>query len=297
MTATVSSVDLDVSPLSRTIGAEIHGLDLRHPLGDDVVTAVRAVLVERKVVFFRGQHLTPAQHVAFAEQFGETTSAHPVVPGLPEQPQVFEIDYSLTDRLAQTYGDIADRSKGLDWHTDVTFVERPPLGSILNAVAIPDSGGDTMWSDQQAAYEGLSPAMQEFLTTLTARHDGRRQFGKLLELYEQGEWDGEPFTALDPTDHPVVRTHPESGRRTLFVNGGFTTRINELTRAESDDLLRFLCGHSVKPEYTVRFHWRQGDVGFWDNRQTQHAVVGDYDAHRVIQRVTLRGDRPVLRRS
>jgi taurine dioxygenase len=249
-------------------------------------------------VFFPEQHLGPAEHVAFARQLGELTPAHPVMPGLKDFPEVYEIDYGAPRKLAASYGDVARGAKvgrGLSWHTDVTFVERPPTGSILNAVVIPPSGGDTMWSNQVAAFAALSPALQAFLRTLTAVHDGRAAFGAALaKKANGGSWEGEKFDELKPAEHPVVRTHPETGEPSLFVNSGFTSHIKQLSGDESRTLLTFLYQHSTRPEFTVRYHWRQGDLGMWDNRATQHSVVGDYgDQPRVIQRVTLRGDVPV----
>jgi alpha-ketoglutarate-dependent taurine dioxygenase len=169
----------------------------------------------------------------------------------------------------------------------------PPAGSILRAVEVPDAGGDTLFSNQQAAFEGLSPSFQGYLSTLTAVHDGTHQFSKVLELVGEGTWEGERFASLDPVEHPVVITHPETGKRVLFVNPGFTSHIKDLSRAESDALLGYLYAHSVRPEYVVRYHWQPGTLGFWDNFATQHSVVGDYgDRARVIQRVTLRGSEP-----
>lgn len=171
---------------------------------------------------------------------------------------------------------------------------RPPTGSILSAITIPVCGGDTMWSDQQAAFEGLSAPMQRFLRGLHAVHDGRASFKAALEAVGEGSWEGKALPSLEPVVHPVVRTHPETGAETLFVNPGFTSHIDELERSESDVLLGFLYRHSVRPEYTVRYQWTEGDVAFWDNRATQHSVVGDFGTqHRVIQRVTLQGDAPV----
>lgn len=282
----------DVIPLSGNLGAEIPGLDLRS-LDDHEIAAIRAAWLHYKVVFFPGQDLTPREHLAFARRFGEPTEGHPVIPGLPDQPEVFQIDYTQARELAAAYGDVSDVSRGLHWHTDVTFVPRPPLGSILRAVEVPRAGGDTLFSNQEAAFDDLSPALQEFLSTLTAVHDGQDQFQVILDLIGEGRWEGEPFSKLEPVEHPVVRTHPETGKRSLFVNPGFTSRIKQLRRTESDALLAYLFQHSVRPEFTVRYHWQPGTIGFWDNRATQHAVVGDYgDARRVIQRVTLRGDEP-----
>jgi len=293
MTVTVSGVALDVTPLSGTIGAVIRGLDLRD-LDDATVAAVRRVWLDRKVVFFPGQHLDPDSHQAFAARFGEITEGHPVIPGLKGAPNVFEIDYSQARTIYANYGDVTTRRQGLDWHTDVTFVRRPPLGSILRAVVIPPAGGDTLFSDQEAAFGDLSPTLQDFLSSLTAVHDGRAQFAAALEHVGEGRWEGEAVPNLEPVVHPVVRTHPETGRRSLFVNKGFTSHIVELERAESDALLAFLYAHSVRNEFTVRYHWTEGDVGFWDNRATQHSVVGDFgEQPRVIQRVTIKGDEPV----
>ncbi len=289
-------VALDVRPLSRTIGAEIRGVDLRQPLGPEATTAVRNLLLEHKVIFFPGQHLEPAEHVALARAFGEPTPAHPVIPGVPGFPELFEIDYALARTFFPEEGEGTNVSLG--WHTDVTFVEKPPMGSLLNAIVIPPSGGDTLWADQQAAFDALSPTFQQFLSTLTAVHSGAERFGKLLALRKEqrdegGEWEGEEVT-LAPVEHPLVRTHPETGRRSLFVNLGFTRSIKGLSRQESDLLLEFLYTHSTRPEFTVRYHWSAGDLAFWDNRVTQHAVISDFgEQHRVIQRVTLHGDAPV----
>ena len=284
---------LDVRPLSGTIGAEIRGVDLGR-VDADLIADIRGVLLDRKVVFFPGQDLDQESHLAFASWFGELTEGHPVIPGIKGFPNIFEIDYSRPRQVYASYGDVTTRTQGLDWHTDVTFVERPPLGSILRAVVIPPSGGDTAFSNQQAAFEALSPRLQAFLQTLTAVHDGREAFQHAFDRLGPGTWEGEELPELKPVVHPVVRTHPESGHKALFVNPGFTSHIVELARPESDALLAFLYQHSVKPEFTVRYHWTAGDVGFWDNRATQHSVVGDFgDQPRVIQRVTIKGDAPV----
>jgi taurine dioxygenase len=294
VTVTTTNVDLHITPLSATIGAEIRGVDLKQPLSSATVAEVRDALLHHKVVFFPNQNLGPDDHLAFARHFGELTPAHPVIPGIDGYPEVFEIDYTKSAQLRESYGDVADRYDGLSWHTDVTFVERPPLGSILNAVVIPAAGGDTMFSDQRAAYVGLSAPLREFLDGLVAVHDGSHVFAALLDARDGGgDWEGERYSALEPVEHPVVRTHPETGHKSLFVNPGFTSHIKGLNRPESDALLQFLYAHATKPQYTVRYHWHAGDLGFWDNRVTQHSVVGDFTGqHRVIQRVTLRGDAP-----
>ncbi|MGC2486736.1 MAG: TauD/TfdA family dioxygenase [Acidimicrobiales bacterium] len=292
MTVIDREVKLDVELLSGSIGAVVRGLDLRS-LDPATVAAVRQVWLERKVLFFPGQYLDPDSHLAFAAQFGTPTEGHPVIPGIAGYPNIFEIDYTKARELYASYGSVTNRRQGIDWHTDVTFVKRPPLGSILNAKVIPPSGGDTMWSDQGAALRDLSPSLQEYLSTLHAVHDGRDTFKNALDQFGKAKWEGKQFQELEPVAHPVVRTHPETGERVLFVNPGFTSHIVELDRRESYVLLRFLYEHSVRPEFTVRYHWSAGDIGFWDNRATQHAVVGDFGTqHRLIQRVTLKGDQP-----
>jgi alpha-ketoglutarate-dependent taurine dioxygenase len=293
MTTTVTETRLEVSPLSNSIGAVIRGVDVREA-DDETIAEIRRVWLDRKVVFFPAQHLDEAEHQAFAARFGELTEGHPVVPSVEGFPHVFEIDYSKARELYAAYGDVATRTQGIHWHTDVTFVRRPPAGSILRAVVIPVAGGDTSFSNQQAAFEALSPGLQDFLSTLHAEHDGRAQFASVLDKVGQGKWEGLDLPQIEPVVHPVVRTHPETGAKVLFVNPGFTSHIVELNRPESDALLGFLYGHSVRPEFTVRYHWTAGDLGFWDNRATQHSVVGDFgDQHRVIQRVTIKGDEPV----
>jgi alpha-ketoglutarate-dependent taurine dioxygenase len=285
-------VKLDVEWLSGSIGAVIRGVDVRD-LDEATVEAVRQIWLERKVVFFPQQHLGPDDHLAFASRFGVPTEGHPVIPGIDGYPNIFEIDYTKARDLYASYGNVSTRRQGIDWHTDVTFVKRPPLGSILNAKVIPPSGGDTMWSDQGAAFRDLSPSLQDYLSTLHAVHDGRDTFKAALERFGKAKWEGQQFEELEPVAHPVVRTHPETGERVLFVNPGFTSHIVELDRRESDVLLKFLYEHSVRPEFVVRYHWTAGDIGFWDNRSTQHAVVGDFGTqHRLIQRVTLKGDQP-----
>jgi len=283
-TEAVGPAGLQVEPLSGTIGAVIRGVDLRS-LTDATVSAIRHVWLERKVVFFPEQHLDDATHLAFSRRFGELTEGHPVIPPVVGQPYIHEIDYTKEFESSSR--------RGLGWHTDVTFMAHPPAGSILNALDIPRAGGDTLWSDQESAFEALSPTLQSFLLPLHAVHDGRG-FQRLLDQRGEGRWEGSVVTSLDPVVHPMVTTHPETDRRALFVNPMFTSHIVELDRGESDALLTYLYGHSVRPEHTVRYHWSAGDVGFWDNRSTQHSVVGDYgEQHRRIRRVTLRGHRPV----
>jgi len=210
-TTTSFLVQLDVTPMSGTIGAEIRNVDLHQPLAPTTVADIRQALLTYKVIFLPGQHLSPAEHKQFAAYFGELTNAHPVIPGIGEHKEVFEIDYTKARRVGGEQGrEYGERDK---WHTDVTFVETPPLGSVLNAMVIPEAGGDTLWADTQAAYEGLSPTMQAFLGGLTAVHNGSRSFGGILKAVGKGEWDGKEYTELVPVEHPVIRTHPDPGRK------------------------------------------------------------------------------------
>ena len=285
-------VELDVTPLSGTIGSEIRGVDLTQRPDDETLAAIRQVWLDRRVVFFPGQHLTPAQHREVASWFGEVTQAHPVIPGLPDNPEVFEIDYSQAAKLAAQYGDVSKR-RGLAWHTDVTFVHNPPLGSILKAVEIPTYGGDTAWTNLVAAYDGLSQPLKELVDGLTAVHRNEIlvELGSPHGLALRSAFTSSPYW----TEHPVVRVHPETGEKALFVNPNFTSHVVGLRNKESRALLDLLYAQIAAPRYTVRFRWAPGSIAFWDNRATAHlaaldAVPGEA---RVLHRITIRGDVPV----
>jgi len=284
---------LAVRPLSGTIGAEIRGVDLRGALDPDAVAGLRALWLRYKVVFFPDQHLDPAEQVAFARRFGDLTRAHPVVPGpLADHPEVLVLD-SRRMRAATAYAATRQRSRDEGWHTDVTFMPTPPTGSVLVGRVVPEAGGDTLWADTQAAYERLDDHLRGLVDGLRAVHDGRRTFGGFLDAGHTVEWDGETHDTLVPVEHPVVRTHPETGRRSLFVNPQFTSHIVGLPPRDGAALLDLLYAHMTVPEVTVRHKWQAGDVAFWDNRVTMHYATLDYGAAaRVMHRVTLRGDRP-----
>lgn len=276
--------DLSVRPLGPGFGAEVAGLDL-HRASDAELAEVRAELVGRKVLFFRGQTLDDDGQVRLGRRLGELTASHPVVGGVDDaHPEVYALDS-------------ADNGFADVWHTDVTFMPRPPLGSILRAVVLPPVGGDTNWADSQLAYESLSPPVRGLVDHLTAVHDGNREFGYHLAQRRGGRgnvWDGEVVTRLDPVEHPVVRVHPETGRRGLFVNPGFTSHVVGVSEAESRAILDLLYAHLTKPEHIVRHRWQAGDVAMWDNRSTAHYANRDYGTQRrVMHRITLRGDRPL----
>jgi len=282
--STDTVVALDLDRLGPGFGADVHGVDLA-TADDATIAAVRQALTDHKVLFFPGQRLDPDSQVALGNRMGRLTVSHPVVPGLDEA-------------HAEIYAlDSADNGFADMWHTDVTFVKRPPLGSILRAVTLPPHGGDTNWADLELAFASLSEPVQRLAEQLTAVHDGTREFGYYLAQRRQGEgslWEGERFKRLEPIEHPVVRVHPETGRRSLFVNPGFVSHIVGVSDAESRHLLDLFYAHITKPEHIVRHRWRTGDVAMWDNRATVHYANRDYgDARRVMHRITLRGDEPV----
>ncbi len=274
--------ELTVERLSPSFGARITGLDLDRAT-DAQVRAVRTALAEHKVLFFSAQELDPDAQVALGRRLGEVTESHPVVPGVDEEhPEIYALD--------SAEGGFADV-----WHTDVTFVRRPPLGSVLRAVVLPPTGGDTQWADLQLAYESLSAPVQRLADQLTAVHDGTREFGYYLAQRQAAEtsWEGETYRALVPVEHPVVRIHPETGRKGLFVNPGFTSHLVGVSDAESRYLLDLFYAHITKPEHIVRHRWSVGDVAMWDNRSTVHYATRNYgDQRRVMHRITLRGDEP-----
>lgn len=277
-------MSLNITPLSPALGAIVGGIDLRRSLTDADQLAIEQALLEHQVLFFRAQPIEPPQQAAFAARFGDL-HIHPIYPNIPEQPEVLVLDTAVTD--------VRDNAI---WHTDVTFLETPALGAVLAAKQLPAYGGDTLWASSSAAFEALSKPLQRLLDGLTASHDFTRSFPlerfgntpEALERYHQVQRQHPPVT------HPVVRTHPVTGRKGLFVNEGFTSRINELEPAESDALLRFLFAHSTRPEFSIRWRWQENDVAFWDNRITQHYAVDDYrPARRVMHRATILGDKPV----
>jgi taurine dioxygenase len=272
---------LDIRPMAGALGAEIHGIDLSRDLDRERVGTLRQVLNEHEVIFFRDQDISPARQHALASAFGplQTHPAYATVDGFPEI-TILESTAEKPTRIEA-------------WHSDMTFREHPPMATFLKAVIVPERGGDTLFASMTAAYEGLSPAMQKFLEGLTAIHDF--SFGFKESLAEPGgrERLADAVAANPPVVHPVVRTHPESGRKVLFVNSLFTTGICELSAPESRAVLDFLFRHARTDEYTCRFQWQPHSIAIWDNRSTQHKPVNDYfPRHRRMERITVDGDRP-----
>jgi taurine dioxygenase len=276
-------MSIDIIPLSPALGAEISGVNLSRDLTGEQRTAIEQALLDHQVLFFRNQAITPRQQARFAANFGDL-HIHPIYPNVPEQPEVLILDTAVTD--------VRDNAI---WHTDVTFLPTPALGAVLSAKQVPAYGGDTLWASGIAAFEALSGPMKALLDGLTATHDFTRSFP--LERFgntpaDFARWE-ETRRKNPPLSHPVIRTHPVSGRKALFVNEGFTTRINELEAAESEAILKLLFAHGTRPEFTLRWRWQADDVAMWDNRVTQHYAVDDYrPQRRVMHRATMLGDVP-----
>jgi taurine dioxygenase len=289
----VSTVSLRVRRISPTVGAEIDGVDLSAADGP-TLTAIRQALLDHLVVVVRDQRLEPEDHLAIARSFGDLEPPHPVFPHLPDHPQVSVLENR----------DGAGVDNG-EWHTDVTFRERPALGSLLYARIVPEVGGDTLWANMEAAYEALSEPVRRSIDELEAVHHvcGGGPHGRVPNYRDilGGQPDGHRRIAeiegeFPPVLHPVVRTHPETGRRALFVNRSFTTAIDGLSKLESASLLGMLHEHAEQPRFQMRHRWRADDFVVWDNRSTQHFAVSDYaPEHRLMHRVTVLGDRPVFR--
>jgi len=270
-------MSIEVTPLTAAIGAEVAGVDLRAPLDDDTVAAVRAALLRHLVLFFRDQPLSDDEHLAFALRFGPL-SVPPLATKYQDRPTVTVLDQ------VQPKGEGAD-----EWHSDNTFMDRPPMGSILRAVQLPTVGGDTCFASMYAAYEALSPPLQTLVEHLTAVHDVTKPMRKAIAAGHTTLTLAEMQERWPPVEHPVVVTHPETGRKGLFVNRNSTTAIVGVTERENDTLLPFLLDHARSPEFQCRFHWEPDSIAFWDNRCVQHYAVADYVERRVMRRVTIDG--------
>jgi taurine dioxygenase len=271
---------IEVRKVTPTIGAEIHGVDLSRPLGNQQFQEIHDALMENLTIFFRDQHLTVEQHIAFGRRFGQPI-AHPAarssIDGHPEI-RVVEADENTVEAIGER------------WHSDLSCQPEPPMGSILYITeAPPDGGGDTAFANMYLAYERLSPRMKAYLEGLTAVHDGALSFTR-------PNFDAKKEMVMPRAEHPIVRTHPVTGRKCLFVNGNFTSHIVGVSRSESDAILQHLYCHIETPEFQCRFSWRPNSIAFWDNRCAQHRAIYDYHPHRRYgQRVTIKGDAPFYR--
>ncbi len=282
---------IEITPIAGALGAEIGGVDLSQTVDDETFTEIRRAHGEFHVIFFRDQKITPEQHLAFGARFGDF-DIHPFAAGLDDHPAIMPVVKEAADNTGNFGG---------TWHSDVTFRERPPLGSILYALEVPTHGGDTLFANMCRAYDTLSEGMKDMLEGLTAMHSASRPYGLSDSPIKQNGPKspsmkvrlGEDAEKL--TEHPVIRTIPETGRKALFVNHVFTHNFTGWTTEESQPLLDTLYAHALRPENTCRFRWRKGSVAFWDNRCTQHNALNDYHGQRrEMHRVTIIGERPYL---
>jgi taurine dioxygenase len=272
---------MEIHPVAGALGAEVSGLDLARPLDDATVAALRQAWLEHLVLFFRDQDLSPAQFLAFARRFGEPIE-YPFVRGLDDYPEIIPVLKLAHERV--NFGGV--------WHSDTAYLDVPPMASMLVAREIPPFGGDTLFANMYLAYETLSDGMKRMLDGLVAVNGSAK--ADASRTREDRMKDRAREAARDyVAAHPVVRRHPETGRRALYVNVAHTVRFDGMTEEESAPLLAFLFQHQIRPEFTCRFRWRSGSIAFWDNRCAQHHAINDYRGHRrLLHRVTLAGDTP-----
>ena len=276
-----------VRPVAGAVGAELSGIDLARDLDEGTVAEVRAAWLEHGVVFFRDQELDAEQLLAFARSIGEITR-YPMVPGLDDHPDIIAVTKLPHEQV--NFGGI--------WHSDTAYLDEPPMATMLLARQVPPAGGDTLFAGQCAAYDALSPALQDLLEPLRAVNSSAlADVSKTREdrvRDHAGDLGGDGALPEFEAVHPVVRTHPETGRKALYVNVAHTARFDGMTEEESRPLLEYLFHHQVRPEFTCRFRWEVGSLALWDNRCVQHNPVNDYHGHtRVMHRITLSGDKPV----
>ena len=273
---------IDVLPLTGAIGAEISGVDISEPLPAETIGEIRQALLDHLVIFLRDQQITPEQQIAFVSRFGEP-DIYPFVKGLEDYPEITPV-LKLPEQTVN-FGGI--------WHSDTVYQAQPPMGTVLYAKELPPVGGDTLFANQYQAYEALSAPLRDFLDGLTAINSaakGSAAATRSDRVSDAGTGRQEVLEA----EHPVVRTHPETGRKALYVNTGHTIRFGGMTEAESTPILEFLYQHQIKPEFCCRFVWSPGAMAFWDNRCAQHYPINDYHGHtRLLHRITLKGDKPV----
>jgi len=273
---------LEIRPIAGALGAELHGVNLAEDLTEAMVAQIRQALLDNLVIFFRDQDLPPARFAAFAKRFG-TPIEYPFVKGIEGFPEIIAVAKLEHEKV--NFGGI--------WHSDTTYLQQPPMGSMLVALEVPEYGGDTLFANQYMAYETLSPGMRRFLDGATGvSTSAKADVSRTRE--DRIKSDGTE-AALQPlsAEHPAVRTHPETGKRALYVNVAHTARFADMTEEESAPILNYLFQHQSRPEFTCRFRWEKGSVAFWDNRCAQHNPINDYHGfRRVMHRITLAGDTP-----
>ncbi|HEV3178118.1 MAG TPA: TauD/TfdA family dioxygenase [Stellaceae bacterium] len=271
-----------VNPVAGALGAEVDGVDLGGALGAETVAELRRALLDHLVLFFRDQYLTPDALLAAARQFG-TPIEYPFVKGIEGHPEVIEV--AKLERERVNFGGI--------WHSDTTYLAAPPMGTLLVAREVPPAGGDTLFANMYLACETLSDGMRGMLEGLTAINSSAKADAARTREDRLRSAPKDGASRVLEAEHPVLRTHPETGRRALYVNVAHTVRFVDMTEAESAPLLDYLFRHLTKPEFTCRFRWRPGSLAFWDNRAAQHNPINDYHGcRRIMHRVTLAGERP-----
>ncbi len=276
------SLALDIRPVAGALGAEIDGVDLSEDLSDESVARIRRALLDHLVIFFRNQDITPEQHLAFAKRFGETVS-YPLVTGLEGYPEIMSV--VKLEHEKHNFGGL--------WHSDTTYLEKPPMGSILVARELPPYGGDTEFANMYMAYETLSDGLKKLLGPLNGVSVSNTAMAQQTRQARVDDQTNTTELKVLTAIHPVIRTHPETGRKALYVNGAHTVRIEGMSEEESAPLLKYLFEHQTRPEFTCRFRWQPGSIAFWDNRATQHNPINDYHGFkRVMHRITLAGDEP-----
>jgi taurine dioxygenase len=273
---------LEIKKITGALGAEVYGVDLATPLSADIVAEIRAALLAHLVVFFRDQNLIVPQFLAFARSLGKPIE-YPLIKGLPDYPDVIEV--TKLEHEKANFGGI--------WHSDTTYLGQPPMGSMLLAREVPPAGGDTLFANQYLAYETLSAGLRRMLDGVVAVNSSAKADATKTREDRVNKDGREDARQEYLAEHPAVRTHPETGRKALYVNVAHTVRFKDMTEEESAPLLDYLFRHQTRPEFTCRFPWRVGSLAFWDNRCTQHNPVNDYHGYRrVMHRITLAGEKP-----
>lgn len=276
------SQPIRIHRLAGSIGAELSGIDLACNLADEAIASIREALLEHLVVFFRGQELTPAQFLAFARRFGHPVE-YPFVRGLDGFPMITPV--VKLEHETVNFGGV--------WHADTTYLAEPPMATMLYARDVPPYGGDTLFANMYRAYETLSPGLRALLDGLVGVSDSAKADGSKTREDRMRDQPAADAAKRLVAEHPAVRTHPETGRRALYVNSAHTAHFKDMTIAESAPILGYLFRHQQQPEFTCRFCWEAGSLAFWDNRAAQHNAVNDYHGfRRVMERITLQGDRP-----
>ena len=282
MSPAISYEQITVSPIAGALGAEISGVDLGQDLGNQLFQEIHDALMEHQVIFFRDQDISPSEHVAFARHFG-SLQVHPFTPNLEDHPEVLILESKKDARSAAN-----------QWHSDVTFAEEPPLGSVLLSRICPEHGGDTMWANMYDAYDALSPSMKRYLDGMIAVHSADGAKFETLHQDDGAKQDSiqDARQVMQPVEHPVVRTHPVTGRKALFINRTYTKNFKGWTREESRPLLEYLWNHAIRPEFTCRVNWKPGTITLWDNRSVQQHAIADYSERRQMHRISIAGDTP-----